>query len=33
MLKEYCREKKLKSSGTKKQDYIEAIETHLGISQ
>ncbi|CAF3166586.1 unnamed protein product [Rotaria socialis] len=33
MLKDYCREKKLKASGTKKQDFIDAIQTHLGIAQ
>lgn len=33
MLKDYCRDKKLRASGTKKQDYIDAIQYHLGISQ
>lgn len=32
MLKDYCRDKKLKASGTKKQDFIDAIQIHLGIA-
>jgi len=33
MLKDYCRDKKLRASGTKKQDFIDAIQSHLGIAQ
>lgn len=33
MLKDYCRDKKLKASGTKKQDFIDVIQIHLGIAQ
>ncbi|CAF5142826.1 unnamed protein product [Rotaria magnacalcarata] len=33
MLKDYCREKKLKASGTKKQDFIDAIQSHLDIGK
>jgi hypothetical protein len=33
MLKDYCRDKKLRASGTKKQDFIDVIQTHLGIAQ
>lgn len=32
MLKDYCRDKKLRASGTKKQDFIDAIQSHLGIA-
>jgi hypothetical protein len=30
-LKDYCKEKNLKASGTKKQDLIDAIQNHLAI--
>ncbi|CAF4447708.1 unnamed protein product, partial [Rotaria sp. Silwood2] len=33
ILKDYCRDKKLKASGTKKQDFIDAIQSHLGLAQ
>jgi hypothetical protein len=32
-LKDYCKEKNLKASGTKKQDLIDAIQTHLLITE
>ena len=32
MLKDYCRDKKLRATGTKKQDFIDAIQAHLGVA-
>ncbi|CAF5087978.1 unnamed protein product, partial [Rotaria magnacalcarata] len=33
ILKEYCKGKNLKASGTRKQDLIDVIQKHIGIDE